>query len=137
MVANHLHIRTFSRDGQRANLCPLAHAAKQRQRITFWPLIRVPGPGCLAKDNPPARLARLQKLLTVSGRRFRGMLNLHQVGDWSGSIGNISTNEKQFLSTEAGVILRYRRGLGNTLHMGIQCRGNFFHQIGGDVVQAT
>jgi hypothetical protein len=67
-------------------------AAKQLQVITFGSLIRVSGPSYLAKDNSPARLARLQKLLTVTGRRFSGMLKLHQVVDWSGSLGNIATN---------------------------------------------
>ena len=56
MIANYLHILTFSRHGQRANLRPLAHAPKKLQLITFGPFIRVPGPGCPAKDNPPARL---------------------------------------------------------------------------------
>jgi hypothetical protein len=97
VIANYLHIPTFSRHGQRANLRPLAHAAKQPQLVTFGPFMRVPGPGFPAKDNPPARFARFQKLFTVRGGHFRGRLNLHQVCDWNGSIGEILSTTMAFL----------------------------------------
>ncbi len=89
MIAHHLHILTFNSHGQRANLRALAHAAKQLQFITFGPFMCVPRPSCPAKDNPPSRLERFAKLFTVSGDRFGGRLNLHQVCDWNVSVGEL------------------------------------------------
>lgn len=82
LVANHLYILAFSRNGQSANLGPLAHATKQLQSIAFRPFIGVSGPSCPAENNPPARLARFQGLPTIGGRYFRGRLNSHQFCNW-------------------------------------------------------
>ena len=112
MIANYLHILTFSRHRQSANLRALAQAAKQLELITFGAFMRVPRPSCPAKDNAPTGLVRFAKLFAVRCRRFRGRLNLHEECDWNGLIREIlvrhrwrSTIGEQFLIKPSYVLL--------------------------------